>query len=133
MRAPDDLPRRAPRRKNGRRGRTLLIVGVIAAFILLTSLRGIAGFYTDYLWFDSLDQSGVWRGILGAKLSLALIFMVGFFLLAWANLLIADRIAPPFRLAGPEDELCPQRRRRSTSPSPRSWWGASPARSGSGS
>jgi uncharacterized membrane protein (UPF0182 family) len=105
MRAPDDLPRRAPRRKNGRRGRTILIIGVIAAFILLTSLRGIAGFYTDYLWFDSLDQTGVWRGILGAKLSLALIFMVGFFLLAWANLLIADRIAPPFRLAGPEDEL----------------------------
>ena len=88
-----------------RRGRTLLIVGVIAAFILLTSLRGIAGFYTDYLWFDSLDQTGVWRGILGAKLSLALIFMAGFFLLAWANLLIADRIAPPYRLAGPEDEL----------------------------
>jgi uncharacterized protein len=105
MRAPDDLPRRAPRRKNGRRGRTLLIVGVIAAFILLTSLRGIAGFYTDYLWFDSLNQTGVWRGILGAKLSLALIFMVGFFLLAWVNLLIADRIAPPYRLAGPEDEL----------------------------
>jgi uncharacterized membrane protein (UPF0182 family) len=105
MRAPDDLPRRAPRRKNGRRGRTLLIVGVIAAFVLLTSLRGIAGFYTDYLWFDSLDQTGVWRGILGAKLSLALIFMVGFFLLAWTNLLIADRIAPPYRMAGPEDEL----------------------------
>jgi uncharacterized membrane protein (UPF0182 family) len=105
MRAPDDLPRRAPRRKNGRRGRTLLIVGVIAAFVLLTSLRGIAGFYTDYLWFDSLNQTGVWRGVLGAKLSLALIFMVGFFLLAWTNLLIADRIAPPYRLAGPEDEL----------------------------
>jgi uncharacterized protein len=105
MRAPDDLPRRAPRRKNGRRGRTLLIVAVIAVFVLLTSLRGIAGFYTDYLWFDSLNQTGVWRGILGAKLSLALIFMVGFFLLAWTNLLIADRIAPPYRLAGPEDEL----------------------------
>ena len=105
MRAPDDLPRRAPRRKNGRRGRTLLIVGVIAAFFLLTSLRGIAGFYTDYLWFDSLNQTGVWRGILGAKLILSLIFMVGFFLLAWTNLLIADRIAPPYRLAGPEDEL----------------------------
>jgi uncharacterized protein len=105
MRAPDDLPRRAPRRKNGRRGRTLLIVGVIAAFVLLTSLRGIAGFYTDYLWFDSLDQTGVWRGILGAKLILALIFMVGFFLLAWSNLLLADRIAPPYRMAGPEDEL----------------------------
>jgi uncharacterized membrane protein (UPF0182 family) len=105
VRAPDDLPRRGPRRKNGRRGRTLLIVGIILAFVLLTSLRGIAGFYTDYLWFDSLDQTGVWRGILGAKLSLALIFMAGFFLLAWSNLLIADRIAPPYRLSGPEDEL----------------------------
>jgi uncharacterized protein len=105
MRAPDDLPRRTPRRKNGRRGRTLLIVGIIAAFILLTSLRGIAGFYTDYLWFDSLDQSGVWRGILGAKVSLALIFMAAFFLLAWTNLLIADRLAPAYRLSGPEDEL----------------------------
>ncbi|HZA75082.1 MAG TPA: UPF0182 family protein [Acidimicrobiales bacterium] len=105
MRAPDDLPRRGPRRKNGRRGRTLLIVGVVLAFILLTSLRGIAGFYTDYLWFDSLGQTGVWRGVLGAKLSLALIFMAGFFLLAWSNLIIADRIAPPYRLSGPEDEL----------------------------
>jgi len=104
VRAPDDLPRRGPRRKNGRRGRTLLIVGIILAFVLLTSLRGIAGFYTDYLWFDSLDQTGVWRGILGAKLSLALIFMAGFFLLAWSNLLIADRIAPPYRLSGPEVE-----------------------------
>jgi uncharacterized membrane protein (UPF0182 family) len=105
MRAPDDLPRRTARKPRGNRGRVLIVVGIIAAFVLLTSLRGIAGFYTDYLWFDSLDQSGVWRGVLGAKVVLAVIFMVLFFVLAWANLLIADRIAPPFRLSGPEDEL----------------------------
>ncbi|MGH9112450.1 MAG: UPF0182 family protein [Acidimicrobiales bacterium] len=105
MRAPDDLPRRTARKPSGNRGRVLIIVGVIAAFILLTSLRGIAGFYTDYLWFDSLAQGGVWRGVLGAKVVLAVIFMVLFFVLSWANLLIADRIAPPFRLSGPEDEL----------------------------
>ncbi|HZA00361.1 MAG TPA: UPF0182 family protein, partial [Acidimicrobiales bacterium] len=105
MRAPDDLPQRPPRRKNGLRRRTVVIIGLIAAFILLLSLRGIAGFYTDFLWFDSLDQTGVWRGILAAKVSLALIFMTAFFLLCWGNLLIADRIAPPYRVAGPEDEL----------------------------
>ncbi len=105
MRAPDDLPRRPRRASRGNRGRTILIVAVIAAFVLLTSLRGIARFYTDYLWFDSLGQSGVWRGVLGAKVVLALLFIVVFFALAWVNLLIADRIAPPFRLSGPEDEL----------------------------
>ncbi|HSK23350.1 MAG TPA: UPF0182 family protein [Egicoccus sp.] len=77
----------------------------MAAFILLMSLRGIARFYTDYLWFDSLDQAGVWRGVLGAKVVLALLFILVFFALALANLTIADRLAPAFRVSGPEDEL----------------------------
>ncbi|HET6954718.1 MAG TPA: UPF0182 family protein [Acidimicrobiales bacterium] len=83
----------------------ILVAAVVLAFVLLTSLRGIASFYTDYLWFDSLDQGGVFRGILGAKVVLAIIFIALFFVLAWVNLLIADRTAPPYRLSGPEDEL----------------------------
>ena len=74
-------------------------------FFVVTSLRGIAGFYTDYLWFDSLHLAGVWRGVLGAKLALAGIFTGAFFLLMWLNLVIADRLAPPFRPAGPEEEF----------------------------
>ena len=103
MRAPTDMPRRPPRAPG--RGRTALIVGAVVLFLLITSLRGIAGFYTDFLWFDSLNLAGVWRGVLGAKLMLAAIFTVGFFLLMWVNLVIADRIAPPFRPSGPEEEL----------------------------
>jgi hypothetical protein len=72
---------------------------------VITSLRGIAGFYTDYLWFDSLGLSGVWRGILGAKAALALIFSGLFFGVLWVNLLIAERLAPKLRPAGPEEEL----------------------------
>jgi len=105
MRAPDDLPRRPRRPGHPNRGRTILIVAVVAAFVLLTSLRGIARFYTDFLWYDSVNQSGVWRGVLGAKVILAVIFVAVFFVLCWANLFIADRVAPPYRLAGPEDEL----------------------------
>jgi uncharacterized membrane protein (UPF0182 family) len=102
MRASTDMPRRPPRAPG--RGRTALVVGFIVLFFLITSLRGIAGFYTDYLWFDALHLAGVWRGVLGAKLALAAIFTVGFFLLMWVNLVIADRVAPPFRPGGPEEE-----------------------------
>jgi uncharacterized protein len=106
MRAPDDLPRR-PRRggTRSRRGRTVVIVAAVALVVLLTSLRGIARFYTDYLWYDSLDQAGVWKGVLGSKVVLAVLFIGVFFVIAWVNLFIADRIAPPYRVAGPEDEL----------------------------
>ena len=58
---------------------------------------GIAGFYTDYLWFDALGQSDVLPGILGAKLGLAAIF-TGFAPLLALNLWIAD--ASPAAAAG---------------------------------
>jgi uncharacterized membrane protein (UPF0182 family) len=83
----------------------VLVVAAVAVFVLVTSLRGIAGFYTDYLWFDSVDQTQVWRTVLGSKLALALLFTGAFFALLWVNLLVADRNAPAFRTAGPEEDL----------------------------
>ena len=71
MRAPTDI---AGRRHRPARGRILLVLIAIAVFFVLVSLRGIAGFYTDYLWFESLGLSGVWSGVLGAKLFLVLAF-----------------------------------------------------------
>jgi uncharacterized membrane protein (UPF0182 family) len=83
----------------------LLVVAVVAAFVVLASLRGIAGFYTDYLWFESLGRTGVFRGVLGAKVALAVIFTGAFFVLLWLNLVVADRLAPPFRPSGPDEEF----------------------------
>ena len=40
--------------------------GVILV-ILLFSLRGLAGFFTDYLWFDSLSQGDTWSRLLSAR------------------------------------------------------------------
>jgi uncharacterized protein len=102
VRTPTDLPRR-PRRLT--RGRIWLIVGVVAVIVLIFSLRGIAVFWTDYLWFDSVHLNNVWKGVLGAKIGLAVVFVIIFFVGLWANLAIADRIVPKFRALGPEDEL----------------------------
>jgi uncharacterized protein len=108
MRAPDDMPQRRRRQRGPRipgRGRVLLLVAAAVLFVLFTSLRGLAGFYTDYLWFESLDLSQVWSEILGAKLLLGVTFTAIFFAICYASLTIADRIAPKFRPTGPEDEL----------------------------
>jgi uncharacterized protein len=112
MRAPSDLPRR-PRRAT--RGRIGILVVLVVLFILLTSLRSVAGFYTDYLWFKELHFTSVFRGVLVVQLLLAVFFTLFFFGLMFLNLTIADRIAPRFRPVGPEDELV-QRYREAVGP-----------------
>ena len=83
-----------------------MVAIVFAAIVVVAlSLRGIAGFYTDYLWFDSLGRTDVWGRVLGAKIALTLIFAGAFFVILWVNLLIADRSAPVLRAPGPEEEL----------------------------
>ncbi len=108
MRPPSDMPRRGRRLgfPTGRR-RVVLVVVLVAVFVVATSLRTIAHFYTDYLWFQSLDLTSVWRGVLGTKVMLAAVFTLGFFALMWSNLLIAERLSGrTIRFGGSsEDEL----------------------------
>lgn len=90
------------------RVRGWLITAVVLLLVLLFSLRGLATFYTDYLWFDSLGQGDTWGSLLAAKAVPAIVFTVLFFALLLFSLLIADRLAPRFRPAGPatpEDEM----------------------------
>src|SRR5918994_502384 len=94
-----------PRRRRGFRVRGWIISGVILLVIILFSLRGLAGFYTDFLWFDSVDQGSTWRQLLSARVVPALVFTVVFFAIMLTSLLIADRLAPKYRSMGPEDEL----------------------------
>ena len=109
--------------------------------VLLFSLRGLAGFYTDYLWFDSVGQRRHLAAALAATIAPSLVSRR--LLRADAGQpLIADRLAPQYRPMGPEDELVEryQRVRRartragSASPSPpSSRWSPAPARRRSGS
>jgi uncharacterized membrane protein (UPF0182 family) len=87
-----------------RAGRLVMALVVGAVFLVLLSARGVAGFYTDYLWFDSLGFTSVWSGLILTKAGLILAFSAGFFLLCWGNLLVAHRLAPPVRPAGPEED-----------------------------
>ncbi len=97
------VPTLEPRRRFRFRG---WIIGAVVVFVvLLFSLRGLAGFYTDYLWFDSLGQGSTWSSLLAARVAPALVFTVVFFVIMFVNLVIADRLAPKYRSMGPEDEL----------------------------
>ncbi len=111
-----DLPEPPPRERPvsaraGRRsvfagrGRIFLGAFLAIAFVVLVSLRGIAGFYTDYLWFDSLQLASVWRRVLTTKATLSIIGGVVFFVLCWGNLLIAERLAPVFRPSSGDDDM----------------------------
>jgi uncharacterized membrane protein (UPF0182 family) len=102
MRPANDMP--GLRRQPGR-GRVILIVAAVALFLLVTSLRQIAEFWTDFLWYQSVELESVWSRTLAARAGLGTFFVVLLFVLLWLSLLIADRISPVFHPMGPDDEL----------------------------
>lgn len=104
MRIPD-IPRRRTGGRSGNRRRTLLLAAAGALFFLLIFSSGIAGFYTDYLWYDDLGVSQVFTGVLRARFLLTLIFLAVAYLLVWGNLRIAERLSPKGPKRGPDDEV----------------------------
>ena len=68
---------------------------------LVVSARGIAGLYTDWLWFGSLGLRGVWTQVLGTKLGLGLAAGLVFAALLIPNLWLARRGG---RVGGPPDD-----------------------------
>ncbi len=103
MRTPSDLPRRLPR--PSRRLRLVGLIVVVAAILLLLSLRSLARFWTDYLWFQEVHFTSVFRGVLVTKILLAVAFVVIFFLMMLGSLTVADRLAPAELPEGFSDEL----------------------------
>jgi hypothetical protein len=103
MRTPADLPRRLPR--TSRRFRIGVLVVIVVAILLLTSLRGLARFWTDYLWFSEVHFTSVFRGVLLTKIALAVVFVIIFLAMLFGSLTIADRVAPQVPAAGPQDDL----------------------------
>jgi uncharacterized membrane protein (UPF0182 family) len=93
------------RRRRPFRIRGWIIAIAVVLVVLVFSLSSLARFYTDYLWFDSVGFSDVWRELLLAKIAPAAFFTLIFFAMVFASLTIADRLAPRVRTMGPEDEF----------------------------
>ena len=108
---------RSERRRRGRGRAWLWILGIaiVLALIVLLSLRAIAGFYTDKLWFDSLGYGDTWRQQLAARVVPAAVFTAAFFVIVLVNLVLTDRLAPTYRAMGPSDEFI-DRYQRATAP-----------------
>ena len=101
----DAAPKTAARPPRSRRLRGGLIALAVVLVVLFLSFRGISVFYTDYLWFSSVNFQAAWRGLLAAKIGLGLVFFSIFFVLMYTSLTIADRLAPKTRTIPPLDDL----------------------------
>lgn len=100
-----DLSRRRSSGRSGNRRRNLLLAAAGAVVFLLLFSSGIAGVYTDFLWYDDLDASQVFTGVLRARLLLIGVFLAAAFLLVWGNLRIGERLSPSGPRGGPDDEV----------------------------
>ncbi len=76
------------------RGRAFIIIAAVVVVGLVLSARFVAGFYTEYLWYDSVGRNDVFWGEVGSKVTLFVVFGLTFAALAILNLVIADRLAP---------------------------------------
>ncbi|KJF15998.1 UPF0182 family membrane protein [Acidithrix ferrooxidans] len=102
MKRPPDLP--ITRKRLTKRQMIALIVAVVIIAVVL-SLRGIAMFYTDYLWFRSVNLSSVWSKTLLTKVELTVVFDLIFFLGCFASLTVAEKVASSESQISPEEDL----------------------------
>ncbi len=84
----------------------LLVLGVIVAIIIvLVILQETANFFTNYLWFRSVEFSHLWRSMTATRVELAAFFTVLFFVACWVSLLVVDKVAPKALFMSPEQEF----------------------------
>ena len=73
-------------------GRLILtIAGALALFIIINVSKG---FYTEWLWFDSLGYGDVYTTMLQTKVLLFFAVAIVFFALFFGNFVLATRLAP---------------------------------------
>ncbi len=83
------------------RGRVLIpTIAVIVALIILLVI--FTGFYTDFLWFESVDNSSVFTTALALRVGLFLAFGVIMGLAIGASMVVAYRTRPMQRIRTPE-------------------------------
>ncbi|MDA8292632.1 MAG: UPF0182 family protein [Actinomycetota bacterium] len=98
MRLPEDVPRRA----RGRRRGVWLLALLVVLVVLLVVVQGLAGFYTNFLWFHWAGLGTVWRTVIATKVVLAVVFIAAAFALLSTSFWLVDKIAPRAMFLAPE-------------------------------
>jgi uncharacterized protein len=106
VRTPSDMPSstRPIRRPHLRRRRWIIAI-VVILIVLIASLRTFAVFYTNALWFSSVNLHAVWLQLFEVKAGLFVSFSLIFAALLTASLLVAERLAPRGPALDAEDEF----------------------------
>ena len=80
-----------------------MIAALLVLFVL--SARTLAGFYVELLWFDSVNRGDTFWAVLKSKVFLGAVFSIGFAIVAFISLTLAERLAPADLPEGPEREV----------------------------
>src|SRR3990170_4092677 len=86
------------------RGLMSLILAVVA-IALLTTASQLLGLYVDWLWFREVQFTSVFVTVLGTQVLVGAVTGAAFFLILYANVLLARRLAPRDVLVVAEDAL----------------------------
>ena len=91
-------------RRGSRRWIWITLGLVILAFI---TVRSLAMLWTDYLWYDSIGNTGVWSTLVFTKVWLVVFASLFAFAAFWLNLFITDRLSPRLGVipGSPDEEL----------------------------
>lgn len=73
--------------------------------VLLVVVQGLAGFYTNFLWFHWSGLGTVWRTVIVTKVVLAAVFVAAAFVLLSTSFWLVDKIAPRAMFMAPEPSL----------------------------
>ena len=106
MRTPSDMS--APTAFSGsssHRGRRWIIGAVLLFVVILISGHTFAVFYTDALWFSSVNLHSVWLKLFEVKAGLMLVFSAIFAVMLLVSLIVAERLAPKGPSMDAEDEF----------------------------
>ena len=80
------------------------LVLAIAVVVLLLFAQRLATFYTEVLWFDSVGFSSVFWTLLTTQVGLGVIAGLVMAALLAGNLLLARKLAPPYRIPSAQEE-----------------------------
>jgi len=98
-------PSATPRRLGRFSPRALAIGAGVLLLVVFTSLRSLAMFWTDQMWFSQAGFGSVFTKVLITRIELGVIFGVVFAVIMWGNLMLTDRFGARDLQFNPEDEV----------------------------